>query len=299
MTLADAGSLGERSVSLDDPIEVSSPWRKAARRFVRQPAGIIGTALLALYLLAALAPGLLAPHDPFETFRGEELVGPSGAHWFGTDPIGRDIFTRVIFATSVALRVGLFSVAVGVAIGSLTGFLAAFRGGSVGNAIMRFWEGTFAMPAVLIGITLAAVVGPGITAIAFAVGIAAAPALARVAYGAGLQQMGVGYVESATALGIKPRRIFFGHLLPNAIGPVIVQAALFMGVAVLLEAALSFLGVGIQPPKPSWGGMLSESQRYVATAWWYGVFPGLAIAGMVLSLNMIADAARDALDPKS
>ena len=114
-----------------------------------------------------------------------------------------------------------------------------------------------------------------------------------------MQQMGVGYVESATALGLTQRRTFFGHLIPNSIGPVLVQAALFMGIAVLLEAALSFLGVGILPPEPSWGGMLADSQQYLKTAWWYGVFPGIAIAGLVLSMNMIADAARDALDPKA
>ena len=276
-----------------------SPWRKAGRRFLRQPAGIIGVTLIALYIAMSVVPGWIAPHDPLVTFRGEELAAPSGDHWFGTDPIGRDVFSRTVHATSLAMRVGLVSVAIGVAVGSLTGFLAAFRGGRISSAIMRFWEGVFAMPAVLLGLALGAAIGPGLMAISIAVGVAAAPALARVAYGAGLQQMEIGYIETATALGIPPRRVFFGHLLPNALGPVIVQAALFMGVAVLLEASLSFLGVGTQPPDPSWGAMLAESQRYISSAWWYGVFPGIAIAGLVLGLNMCADAARDALDPRS
>ncbi len=276
-----------------------SPWRRAARKFVRNPLGIAGSLIMLVYIAAAIAPGLIAPYAANKTFRRDVLKGPSQYHLFGTDPIGRDIFSRVVYATSVALRVGLIAVLVGVAIGSLSGFYAAFRGGRLGQLIMRFWEGVFAIPAVLLGITIATATGPGLTAITLSVGIAAAPALARVAYGSGLQQMNIGYIEAAGALGVRPRRIFLGHLLPNSLGPVIVQAALFMGVAVLIEAGLSFLGVGIQQPAPSWGGMLSDSQRYIAKAWWYGVFPGLAIAGMVLSLNMIADAARDALDPRS
>lgn len=284
----------------DRPVRTDpSPWRKAGRRFIRQPAGIIGTTVIVLYVLMSLFPSLIAPHDPLETFRGEELASPSADHWFGTDPIGRDVFSRTIHATSLAMRVGLLAVTIGVVVGSLTGFLAAFRSGRVSTSIMRFWEGVFAMPAVLLGLALGAAIGPGLMAISIAVGVAAAPALARVAYGSGLQQMEVGYIETANALGIPAHRTFFGHLLPNALGPVIVQAALFMGVAVLLEASLSFLGVGIQPPQPSWGGMLAESQRYISTAWWYGVFPGIAIAGLVLGLNMCADAARDALDPRS
>lgn len=275
-----------------------SPWRKAGRRFIRQPAGIIGVVVIAFYVLMALFPSLIANHDPLATVRGADLVGPNSEHYFGTDPIGRDVFSRVVHATSLALRVGLVAVAIGVTIGSLSGFLAAYKGGRWSDAIMRVWDGVFAMPAVLLGLTLGAAIGPGVTAISIAVGVAAAPALARVAYGAGLQQMEIGYVEAATALGIRPSRVFFSHLVPNSIGPVLVQAALFMGIAVLLESALSFLGVGTQPPAPSWGAMLAESQRYISSAWWYGVFPGLAIAGLVLGLNMCADAARDALDPR-
>ncbi len=276
------------------PVE-PSPRHRVLTRFARQPAGVIGLILMLAYLVAALRPSWLTSYSPNQTFRTATLASPSRVHWFGTDPIGRDVYTRVIYATSNALKVGILAVIVGVSIGSFTGFIAAYRGGRVGQTIRRFWDGVSARPAVLIGITPAAATGPGIAAIAIAVGIAAGPALARVAYGAGLQQMGVGYVEAAKSLGIRPRRIFFGHLLPNAIG----QAALFMGVAVLLEAGLSFLGVGVQPPKPSWGGMLADSQRYIGTAWWYGVFPGLAITGLVLGANMIADAARDALDPRT
>jgi peptide/nickel transport system permease protein len=234
-----------------------------------------------------------------ETFAGHEMEAPSSQFLLGTDPIGRDILSRIIYSAPVALKVGFIAVAIGMSIGGLSGFAASFMGGRSAKVIMRFWDGVFAMPAVLIGITLAAAIGSGLPAIAIAVGIAAAPAMARVAYGSGLQQMGVGYVESANSLGLPPLQIFFGHLLPNALGPVLVQGALFMGVAVMLEASLSFLGVGIQPPTPSWGSMLAESQQHLRTAWWYGVFPGIAIAGLVLCMNMIADAARDALDPKA
>jgi ABC-type dipeptide/oligopeptide/nickel transport system permease subunit len=280
-------------------ITAPSPWQKALKKFFHQPAGIIGITILSIYIFISLFPTLIAPYSPLETFAGHELAAPNAQFILGTDPIGRDIFSRIIYAAPIALKVGFISVAIGITIGGLTGFAAAYLGGGMAKVIMRFWDGVFSMPAVLIGITLAAAIGSGLPAIAIAVGIAAAPSMARVANGAGLQQMGIGYIESANALGLPRIQIFFVHLLPNAMGPVLVQGALFMGVAVILEASLSFLGVGIQPPTPSWGSMLAESQQYLKDAWWYGVFPGIAIAGLVLSMNMIADAARDALDPKS
>ncbi len=278
---------------------VASPWRRASRRLIRQPAGIIGTVLLLAYVAMAAFPSILAPHDPLHSFSTANLKGPSGKFPFGTDPIGRDVMSRVIYGARPALIVGLVAVGIGALIGALTGFAAGFFDNRPANAVMRLWDGVFAVPAVLIGLILAATFGDGLTVVAVAVGIAAAPSLARVARAAALAESQLGYVEAAEALGYRRRRIFWRHLVPNALSSVVVQLALTMAFAILLESALAFLGVSTQPPTPSWGVMLSDSRGYLSQAWWYGLFPGLAISLLVLGINLLADAARDALDPRS
>ena len=276
-----------------------SPWRRAARRLVRQPAGIIGIILVVSYIAMAAVPSWIAPHDPLHSFTNETLKPPSGRFIFGTDPIGRDVLSRVIYGARPAIITGLAAVAIGGVIGALTGFAAGFYDNAPTNAVMRLWDGVFAVPAVLIGLVLAATFGDGVTVVAVAVGIAAAPTLARVARAAALGESRLGYVEAAEALGYPRRRIFWRHLVPNALGSVIVQLALTMAFAILLESALAFLGVSTQPPAASWGAMLSDSRAYLGQAWWYGLFPGLAITFLVLGINLLADAARDALDPRS
>lgn len=285
-------------VALDEEAG-ASPWRRAIRRFVHQPAGVIGLVLLVGYIFLALFPSVVAPHNPLTAFTGAALHPPSARFPFGTDEIGRDILSRVIYGTRPALEVGFTAVAIGAGIGALTGFAAGFYNNRLANAVMRVWDGVFAVPAVLIGLLLAATFGAGVTTIAVAVGIAAAPALARVARAAALSESQLGYVEAAEALGYRRRRIFFRHVVPNAIGSVIVQLALTMAFAILLESALAFLGVGAQPPAATWGSMLAESRSYLSQAWWFGLFPGLAITLLVLAVNLLADAARDALDPRA
>jgi len=278
---------------------VASPWRRAGRRLIRQPAGVIGLIIFVGYLAMALFPSLIAPHNPYRSFDGQALKPPGGQFLFGTDEIGRDILSRVIYGARPALEVGFAAVAIGAVIGALTGFAAGYYNNRPANAVMRLWDGVFAVPAVLIGLLLAATFGPGITVVAVAVGVAAAPALARIARAAALAEGGLGYVEAAEALGYRRRRIFFRHVIPNALGSVIVQLALTMAFAILLESALAFLGVSLQPPAASWGAMLADSRSYIGQAWWYGLFPGLAITLLVLGINLLADAARDALDPRS
>ena len=295
LTAADQTGGGATS----QPPAVSSPWRRAGRRLIRQPAGIIGTVLLLAYVVMAAFPSLIAPHDPLHSFSTANLKGPSGKFPFGTDPIGRDVMSRVIYGARPALIVGLVAVGIGALIGALTGFAAGFFDNRPANAVMRLWDGVFAVPAVLIGLILAATFGDGLTVVAVAVGIAAAPSLARVARAAALAESQLGYVEAAEALGYRRRRIFWRHVVPNALSSVVVQLALTMAFAILLESALAFLGVSTQPPTPSWGVMLSDSRGYLSQAWWYGLFPGLAISLLVLGINLLADAARDALDPRS
>lgn len=278
---------------------VNSPWRRAIRRFVRQPAGVIGLVLFAGYVVMAVAAPLLSPYNPDQSFSGSLLHPPSARFLLGTDELGRDVLSRIIYGAQPALAVGAAAVTVGACVGALSGFVAGFHGQRLGNVIMRVWDGMFAVPAVLIGLLLAATYGAGNVVIAIAVGLAAAPSLARVSYSAAIAELGRGYVEVGHALGLSRPRIFLRHVVPNALSAVVVGLALTMSGAILLEAALAYLGVGPPPPAPTWGVMLSDSRSYLGQAWWYGVFPGAAITGLVLSLNLLADAARDALDPRS
>ncbi|WP_432877625.1 ABC transporter permease [Kribbella sp. CA-245084] len=282
------------------PIQATkSPMRRAARRFIRQPAGLVGSALLGLYILAAIFAPLISPKDPLATNPSIALHPLGGGYLLGSDPLGRDVLSRIIYGTRPALTVGISAVLVGLVLGCLSGMLAGYLKGRVGGIIMRFWDGVFAVPAILLGLTLAAAFGSSVAIASIAVGLASAPGLARVAYAAVLAELERGYIEAAHAQGLRPARIFLRHLLPNALSPMVVQLALTFSLAVLLESAFSFLGIGLQPPAPSWGAMLADSRSYLSTGWWYGVFPGLAITGLVLALNFCADAARDALDPRT
>ena len=287
------------AVDVGGRAEVASPWRRAGHRFVRHPAGVIGIALIALYSVMAAFPSVIAPDNPLHSFTGHNLQGPSGRFLFGTDEIGRDVLSRVVYGVRPALFVGFLSVGIGALIGAFTGFAAGFYNSRVVNAVMRVWDGVLAVPAVLIGLLLAATLGRGLTVVAVTMGIASAPILARLARAGALRESELGYVEAAEALGYRRRRIFWRHVVPNSLGPVIVQLALTMAFAILLESALAFLGISVQPPTPSWGAMLSESRDYLTQAWWYGMFPGLAITLLVLAVNLVADAARDALDTRS
>lgn len=277
----------------------ASPWKRAWRRFIRQPAGIIGSLIFLLYALMAIAPSLLAPHNPDQIFGAATLHRPSGQFLFGTDPIGRDVLSRVIYGARPSLIVGCAAVAIGAVIGAFSGLAAGFYDNPITNAIMRVWDGVFAVPAIVLGLILAATFGSGVATVAIAVGIAAAPHLARVSRAASLAESSLGYVEAAEALGYPRRRTFLVHVVPNSLSPIIVQLALTMAFAILLESALAFLGVSVQAPAASWGAMLADSRGYLSIAWWYGLFPGLAITVLVFAINLLADAARDALDPRA
>jgi peptide/nickel transport system permease protein len=288
-----------RSPVLTNPRLTRTPLAMAVRRFLHQPAGVLGLAILmAAVLLAAFGP-LIAPYSPIQQFPGSELGPPSARFPLGTDSIGRDLLSRVIFGTRVSLLVGVIAVALGAGLGGTGGLVAGYAGGLSAAVIMRLSDAVFAVPAVLLGIAFAAAFGASATTVAVTLGIATMPTFARLTRAAVLAERSKEYVLAARTLGATPPRLMVRHILPNILGPLLVQAGLTMAAAVLLEAGLSFLGLGTQPPLPSWGVMLSESRQYLRQAPWYGIFPGIAVTLLVLGLNSLSDALRDALDPRS
>ena len=267
-------------------------------RLVRNPAGAFGlTAVALLFLLAIFAP-FVAPYDPLEQDGRAELVGPSAAHPFGTDELGRDLLSRVIFGSRTSLLVGVLAVTLGSLIGVTTGLAAGYVGGWLDTAIMRLWDVLLAFPAILIGIAIAAMLGPGATNAAIALAVGSIPQFSRITRASVLGEKQRDYVQAARAIGVRDIAIAVRHILPNTVSPFLVQLSLAMGYAILLEAGLSFLGLGTQPPDPSWGGMLNASRTYLRDAPYYAIFPGIALSILLLGLNFLADALRDALDPK-
>jgi len=276
-----------------------SATRQAAERFVARPGGVIGVGVLLVIVLGAVAAPALAPHDPLVQFAGSEFDPPGGQFPLGTDQLGRDLLSRIVFGARSSLIVGILAVLLGAGVGGASGLAAGYTGGWLDAMVMRLWDAVFAVPAILTGIALAAAFGAGATNAAIAIGIATMPTFARLMRGAVIQERVRDYVEAARALGATDLRIVVRHIVPNSLGPFVVQIALAMGAATLLEAGLSFLGLGTQPPQPAWGDMLAESRLYLRQAPWYAVFPGIALTSLVVSLNFCADALRDALDPRS
>jgi len=273
-----------------------SPPGFALRRFVCHPAGALGSCMLLACAVLALAAPLFAPYGAAEQFPGAELSAPSSRFLLGTDNLGRDVLSRIFFGTQVSLLVGIVAVSVGASLGVGTGLIAGYAGGWFDAVVMRIWDGVFAVPAILLGISLAGAFGPSAINVAITLGIAATPTFARLARAGVVSERQTEYVLAAQAVGATHTRVLGLHILPNVMGPLLVQVALTMSSAVVLEAGLSFLGLGVQAPQPSWGGMLSESRQFLRQAPWYGVFPGISLTLLVLALNFVSDALRDALD---
>ena len=280
------------------PAAGPSQRRQVLRALLSSPLAVGGLVVLALLLLAAALGGALAPYGVNEVRIADRLQGPSGAHWFGTDELGRDVLSRVLVAARTSVQVGLVAVGIALAAGLLLGLLAGFYGRWVDDVVMRVMDVLFAFPAVLLAIAILAVLGPGVTNAMIAIGVVYTPIFARITRAQVLSVREEVYVRAARSLGASDARLIVGHVLPNVLAPVIVQTSLSLAFAILSEAALSFLGLGVQPPEPSWGRMLLEGRGFVQTAWWMGVFPGLAIFATVLSFNLVGDALRDALDPR-
>jgi len=269
-------------------------------RFIRRyPLGAVGGALiLLLVVLAAFAP-LIATHDPFALNARERRKAPSAEHFFGTDELGRDIFSRVVYGARISLQVGFISVGLGVTIGSLIGLVGAYFGGAVDFWLQRLVDALFAFPTIILALTIVAVLGASTTNVIVAVGIVSIPRIARVVRSSALSVMAQPYIEAARATGSNHQRIVLQHILPNVVAPIIIVATAGFGGAILAEASLSFLGVGTPPPNPSWGVMLSgAAQQFIRVAPWMAIFPGIAISLAVFGFNMFGDALRDAFDPR-
>ena len=268
------------------------------RRFRANRIGMAGALItLAVVLVALLAP-LIAPYPPDETHPNWRLFPPNEYFLLGTDELGRDVLSRIIFGSRISLQVGLISVGLALAVGALLGLVAGFYGGLVDNAIMRVMDVLFAFPAILLAIGIMAMLGASITNAMIAIGVVYAPSFARLTRASVLSLKEKEFIEAARVLGVGPARTVARHIVPNLLAPLIVQTTYSFSTAILAEAALSFLGLGTPPPTPSWGTMLSASRRYLELAPWPAFFPGLAIMVVVLGFNLFGDGLRDVLDPR-
>ena len=254
-------------------------------------------AVVGLVVVAALGAPWLAPYSPTD-MHDDLLAPPSARHLFGTDDLGRDVLSRVIHGASVSVLVGVISMGTAAVVGVPLGLLSGYRGGLADTVIMRVLDGLMAFPAILLAIAIMAVLGPSLQNAMLAIGVIYIPPFARIVRASVLSLREREFVDAARGLGAGPLRIVGRHVLPNCLSPVIVQASLGMGYAILVEAALSFLGLGVQPPQASWGSMLAEGRGFLDRAPWFATFPGLAIFVTVLGLNFVGDRLREALDPR-
>lgn len=268
------------------------------RLLLSNPVTAISAAVLLAVLIVAVSASWIAPYGINDVDVPSALQGPGTAHWFGTDELGRDVFSRVLVAIAASLRVAVVSVALAAVIGVLVGVLAGYRGGWIDTVVMRVVDVMFAFPVLLLALAIVAVLGPGITTTMLAIGIVYIPIFARVARASALGVRVEPFVAVSRSMGTGDGYILIRHILPNIAGPLIVQLSLSLAFAILAEAALSFLGLGIQPPQPSLGRMIFDAQGFVTLAWWMAVFPGAAIFVMVLAFNLFGDGLRDVLDPK-
>lgn len=288
-----------RSGVVADPVlerPSESLWRKSLRRLTKNTGAMVGlVVIVALILVAVFAPSL-APHPPNRQNPLRSLQAPSVEHRLGTDQFGRDVLSRLIYGTRVSLRVGLIAVGIAALIGVPFGLIAGYYGGWLDMLISRIVDLMLAFPGILLALVIVSILGPSLFNVMVAVGIAASPNYARVVRGSVLAAKENVYVESARAVGARVRGILVRHILPNILAPVIVLATLGTAGAILSAAALSFLGLGAQPPTAEWGAMLSEGRNYMRLAWWVTTFPGLAIMVTVLAVNLLGDGLRDSLD---
>lgn len=277
---------------------VISPWREAFWQLKKNKLAVFGAFIIIFFVLVAIIAPFIAPYGYDELHAGERLTGPSTQNWFGTDDLGRDIFTRIVYGARISLFVGFFSVTGALVMGTLLGVIAGFFGRWVDLLISRIFDVLLAFPSILLAIAIVAILGPSLQNALLAIAIINIPIFGRLVRSRVLSIREEEYILAAKALGMKNSRILFHHILPNSVAPIIVQATLSFGSAILEAAALGFLGLGAQPPTPEWGKMLSDARQYIQTAPWTVLFPGLSIMLVVLGFNLLGDGLRDALDPK-
>ena len=296
-----AASVGaEIARPADDWLVVGrSPVRRAAARFFRDPLAVTGLTIMALIILLTLvAPQIYSWDEIIAVSNATKLLPPSVAHPFGTDNLGRDQLGRVIWGGRESLRAGYLVVLIGLGGGTILGLISGFAGGWVDNLIQRFVDVLLAIPGILLALSVVGALGPGLVQVMLAVGLANIPDYTRLIRGSVLEAKENEYVRAARVLGASDGRIMFRHILPNVIGPILVYATLGLGIAIMITAGLSYLGLGAQPPSPEWGAMLNLGRQFMRHAWWMPVFPGLALVIAVLSINLIGDGLQDAINPK-
>jgi peptide/nickel transport system permease protein len=275
------------------------PWRRAGRRLLRRRGALFGALVVLGFVLLALGAAWISPQDPIATSWGAIRKAPSAEHWFGTDELGRDVLSRVVWGTQASLLAGLVSVSISLLLGVPIGMAAGLLGGWVDALISRLVDAFLACPFLILAIALAAFLGPSLSNAMIAIGVSATPVFVRLTRAQVINVKVEDYIEAARAIGNPPWRIALRHVLPNVTAPLIVQSTLAVAGAVIAEASLSFLGLGQQPPAPSWGSMLNTAKNYVDNAPWMAVWPGLAIFLLVLAFNLLGDGLRDALDPRA
>jgi peptide/nickel transport system permease protein len=265
----------------------------------RKPLGAIGAVTLLVFIIVAIFAPLVARHDPNFQFRQDRLESPSTDFWFGTDSLGRDIYSRVIYGARISMYVGVVATTIGTGIGLIFGLGSAYFGGVIDNLLQRLMDIMFAFPSLVLAMALVAALGGSVNNVMIAIAVPLIPGTTRLVRSSALAVKGTPYMDAAIAIGSSPWRIVFRHMLPNSLAPFIVYATAFLGAAILIEASLSFLGLGVKPPAPSWGRDLSgEAVRYFEIAPWMAIFPGVAISMAVFGINLFGDALRDVLDPK-
>ncbi|MDQ0170270.1 nickel transporter permease [Paenibacillus tundrae] len=276
----------------------SGPWREAWRTFRKNRLALAGLVIIVFFILIAFIAPYIAPYDYKEQVLADRLQAPSAEHWFGTDDLGRDVFSRVLHGARISLWVGFFSVIGSIIAGALLGLIAGFYGKWVDMLISRLFDILLAFPGILLAIAIVAILGPSLQNALLAIAIVNIPTYGRLVRSRVLSLRQEEFVTSARTLGAGNARILFRHILPNSLTPLIVQGTLGIGTAIIEAAALGFLGMGAQPPDPEWGKMLSDSRQFIQKAPWTLIFPGLSIMLTVLGFNLLGDGLRDTLDPK-
>lgn len=273
--------------------------RRVMRALRKDPLGATGVILLLLIVLLGLAPDVFATHDPLDIAVAERLLPPGGeGHLLGTDERGRDIWSRIVFGSAISLRAGILAVLVALSLGSIVGAVAGYGGRLLDEVLMRACDIFMSFPPLVLAMAIVAVIGPSVENATIAIALVWWPRYARLVRAQFLTLRGTQYVEAASALGARHTRIIIRHLMPNSLGPVVIQATLDVGYAILYTAALSFLGLGASPPTPEWGSMVSAGRSYLLDYWWIPTMPGLAVFVTVLAFNLVGDWLRDFLDPR-
>jgi len=292
--------MAPREDTLPAPVDAQrvSPRSHPFRRLLRRGGAAVGVVVIVSVVLVAIFAPVVAPYDPLATSWSAIRKAPSAAHWFGTDEIGRDVLSRVIWGARASLLAGVVAALISLSIGVPVGLLAGYAGGRTDMLISRLTDAVLACPFLILAIALAAFLGPSLTNAMIAIGVSATPVFIRLTRGQTLAIKAEDFVLAARAIGNPPWRVAIVHVLPNVVPALIVQATLAIAAAVIAEASLSFLGLGQQPPAPSWGSMLNTAKNYMDNAPWMAIWPGLSIFLLVLSFNLVGDGLRDALDPR-